>query len=49
MLELILGLFLVVSTMGIGLSKINEEIGSIRAPRKHTKPLSLDKDLFSNT
>lgn len=46
MLEIILGLFLVSSTFGIGLSKINEQTKSVRAPRKHIKPLSLDKELF---
>ena len=46
MLELILGLFLVSSTFGAVLSKSNDDKGTIRSPRKHNKPLVLDKDLF---
>ena len=46
MLELILGLFLVSSSIGVTLSKMNDDKAPYRAPRKHATPLKLDKDLF---
>jgi len=45
MLNLIIGLFLVCTSLGVGMSKFAKP-NTIRGERKHVKPLVLDKDVF---
>jgi hypothetical protein len=45
MLNLIIGLFLLCSSIGVTLSKTQTKYG-VRKQRQHIKPLMLDKDVF---
>ena len=45
MLNLIIGLFLLCSSIGVTLSKTQAKYG-VRKQRQHIKPLMLDKDVF---
>jgi len=47
MLNLIIGLFILCSSFGITLSKVQTEYG-FRKQRQHTKPLTLDKDVLKH-
>lgn len=47
MLNLIIGLFLLCSSFGVTLSKVQTQYG-VRKQRQHTKPLTLDKDLLQH-
>jgi hypothetical protein len=45
MLNLIIGLFLVCTSLGVSLSKFSKP-SNIRSERKHNQPLIIDKELF---
>ena len=47
MLNLLIGLFLLCSTFGITLSKVQTQFG-VRKQRQHIKPLTLDKDVLKH-
>jgi hypothetical protein len=45
MFNLLIGLFLVCTTLGMSLSKYSKP-NILRSDRKHTKPLTVDKEIF---
>jgi hypothetical protein len=46
MLNLIIGIFLLCSSLGAVISKTNKDFGSKRQ-RQHTQPLQVDKEVMS--
>lgn len=42
MINLFIGLFLLCSSLGVGISKSNEGKSYVKKPRQHTEPLTLD-------
>ncbi len=47
MLNLLIGLFVLCSSFGITLSKMQPQYG-VRKQRQHIKPLTLDKDVLQH-